>query len=102
MCRRLEAYFPDETETFAYALATNAVLNLLKKHTIQILAPRPLIVIKAENCEFTTDDGEGLRENYQNKSSCAAKQCLSEHNFAAQRRNYCRLSASWMEQPQMG
>lgn len=62
MWRRLETYFPDETETFAYGMACNAILGLLKTKAIQVLAPRPLTVANAGNCIFATSDGEGLRE----------------------------------------
>lgn len=60
--RRLETYFPDEIETFSYGIAANAVLGLLKKKAIQVLAPRPLTVAKAESCVLTTGDDEGLRD----------------------------------------
>lgn len=59
---RLETYFPDETETFAYGIAANAVFGSLKKKAIQVLAPRPLTVANPKNCVLTTDDGEGLRD----------------------------------------
>lgn len=59
---RLETYFPDESETFAYAIAANAVLGSLKKKAIQVLAPRPLTVTNPKNCILTTDDDERLRE----------------------------------------
>lgn len=60
--RRLETYFPDETETFVYGIAANAVLALLKKKAIQVVAPRPLMVANAKSCVLTTADDEGLRD----------------------------------------
>jgi hypothetical protein len=62
MWRRLGIYFPDETETFVYEIAANAVLGVLKKHAIQVIAPRPLSVASAKSCILTTGDGEGLRD----------------------------------------
>ncbi|MEM5471098.1 hypothetical protein WNZ14_05110 [Hoeflea sp. AS60] len=60
--RRLEAYFPDRSETDAYGLAAYAVLDLLKRRNVQILAPRPLSIESVKNCVFTTDDAEKLRD----------------------------------------
>jgi hypothetical protein len=60
--RRLEAYFPDRAETDAYGLAAYAVLDLLKRRQVQVVAPRPLSVESVRNCVFTTDDSEKLRD----------------------------------------
>jgi hypothetical protein len=64
MCwwRRLEAYYPDRAETDAYGLAAYAVLDLFKRHQVQIIAPRPLTVESVKNCVFTTEDSEKLRD----------------------------------------
>ena len=60
--RRLEAYFPDQPETDAYGVAAYAVLDLLKRSDVNIIAPRPLSVESSKNCVFTTEDGERLRD----------------------------------------
>lgn len=60
--RRLEAYFPERAETDAYGLAAYAVLDLLKRKQVQVMAPRPLSVESVKNCVFTTEDGEKLRD----------------------------------------
>lgn len=60
--RRLEVYFPDRAETNAYALAAYAVLDLLKRKQVVVIAPRPLSVESTKNCVFTTDDVEKLRD----------------------------------------
>lgn len=64
MClwRRLEAYFPDRSETDAYGLAAYAVIDVLRRRQVQVMAPRPLSVESVKNCVFTTDDGEKLRD----------------------------------------
>lgn len=59
--RRLEAFFHDENETFVYAIAANAVLALLKREGIEVLAPRPLTITNTKNCVLSTDDDENLR-----------------------------------------
>lgn len=60
--RRLEAYFPDRAVTDAYGLAAYAVIDLFKRHKVQIIAPRPLSVESVKNCVFTTEDSEKLRD----------------------------------------
>ncbi|WP_417414561.1 hypothetical protein [Hoeflea sp.] len=60
--RRLEAYFPDREQTDAYGFAAYAVLELLKRSQVQVMAPRPLSVESVKNCVFTTDDSEKLRD----------------------------------------
>lgn len=60
--RRLETYFPDESETFVFGIAANSVLGLLKKKAIQVVVPRPLTVANTKNSEMTTNDGESLRD----------------------------------------
>ena len=64
MCfwRRMEAYFPDREETDAYSLAAHAVVDLLKRRQVKVIAPRPLSVESVKNCVFTTDDSEKLRD----------------------------------------
>lgn len=81
MWRRLEAYFPDESETFAYGIASNVTLGLLKKKAIQVLAPRPLTVVNAKNCVLATDDNECLRDITRIR---AAVQLTSSHLGALQ------------------